>query len=116
MKWIRLELNDVEIKQNTKIIGVIAINYPDKYDGVIINTQIFDSNEFVEFLTCNNKSIVQKKSSRIFINYKTISDNTIKFVAMIKFKPNKIHDVKFRVCIIEQHKEITEDVTWAKFI
>lgn len=115
MKWIKLKLDCLEIKQNIEMTGIITINYDCKYDGVVINTQIFDSNEFVEYLICNNKVISNKKSSRIFINYKSIFGNIIEFTTIIRFKPSKIYDVKFRVCIIEQHKEISEDVVWAKF-
>lgn len=116
MKWIKLKLNSLEIKQNDEIRGKITIDYKNKYDGVIINTQIFDSNEFIEYLTCNSKRISKRISSRLFINYNSIISNVITFTATIKFTPNiPHHDIKFRVCIIEQHKEIGEDVIWARY-
>ncbi len=114
MKQIKLELNDTNIKQYSEIIGKIIINYRNKYDGVIINTQIFDSNEFIEYKSYNNKKILQK-SPRLFVGYDSIIKNSIKFIATIKFKPKKSHDIKFRACMIEQHKEIGESIVWAKF-
>ncbi len=43
-------------------------------------------------------------------------DNKVKFTASIEFEPKESHDVKFRVSIIEQHKEIESDVLFAKLI
>ena len=40
----------------------------------------------------------------------------VDFTAMITFEPTEKHDVKFRASIIEQHKEIENDVLFASFI
>jgi hypothetical protein len=42
-------------------------------------------------------------------------NNKADFTAMITFEPAQKHDVKFRASIIEQHKEIENDVVFASF-
>jgi hypothetical protein len=40
----------------------------------------------------------------------------VEFTAMIEFEPNQTHDVKFRVSIIQEHKEIESDIVFAKLM
>ena len=42
-------------------------------------------------------------------------ENKVEFTASIEFEPKLEHEVKFRVSIIEQHKEIESDILFAKF-
>ncbi len=42
-------------------------------------------------------------------------DNKVEFTVSIEFEPKETHEVKFRVSIIEQHKEIESAVLFAKF-
>ena len=44
-----------------------------------------------------------------------MTDNKAEFTASIEFEPKEKHEVKFRVSIIEQHKEIESDVVFASF-
>jgi hypothetical protein len=41
-------------------------------------------------------------------------DNKAEFTASVEFKPKETHEIKFRVSIIEQHKEIESDVVFGK--
>ena len=87
MKEIELKLQSTELHPNSEIKGNIIVNYPGKYDGVVINTQILNSNELIIYKSYNGNKISQNVS----------------------------HEVKFRASIIEQHKEIDSDVVFAKF-
>jgi hypothetical protein len=40
--------------------------------------------------------------------------NMVEFTAMIEFEPRQTYDVKFRVSIIQEHKEIESDIVFAK--
>ncbi len=42
-------------------------------------------------------------------------DDKAEFTAIIDFIPERLHDVKFRVSIIEQHKEVESEQLFAKF-
>ena len=47
MKDIEFKLNSTDIHPDSEIKGTISVSYPGRYDGVVINTQILDSNEHI---------------------------------------------------------------------
>ena len=114
MKDIELKLKTDSIHPNVEIEGTIQVNYPGRYDGVVINTQILNSNELITYKSYNGKKISQNVS-RLFIAKDNIIENKIDFSALIDFEPKETHEVKFRASIIEQHKEIESDVVFAKY-
>ncbi len=114
MKDIELKLEETNISPHSEIKGNIVVNYPGRYDGVVINTQILGSNELVVYRSYNEKKISQNVS-RLFISKDNMPDNKAEFTVSIEFEPKETHEVKFRVSIIEQHKEIESDVLFAKY-
>ena len=114
MKEIEIKLENENISPNSEIKGHIKVNYPGRYDGVVINTQIIGTNQLVVYRSYNGKKISQNVS-RLFISKDNMPENKAEFTASIDFEPKETHDVKFRVSIIEQHKEIESDVLFAKF-
>ena len=114
MKGIELKLANTVILPHSEVKGHITVNYTGRYDGIVINTQILGSNELVVYRSYNGKKISQNVS-RLFISKDNMPDNIAEFTASIEFEPKEKHDVKFRVSIIEQHKEIENDVVFAKF-
>jgi len=114
VKDILFKLNSTEIHPNSEIVGTISVTYPGRYDGVVINTQILDSNEHITYKSYNGK-IISNNVARLFINKDVMSDNKAEFTAVIKFEPAKEYEVKFRASIIEQHKEIESQIIFAKY-
>ena len=114
MKDIEFNLNSKEIQPNSQIKGTILVTYPGRYDGVVINTTILDSNEHIIYKSYNGKKISQNVS-RLFINKDVMPENKAEFTAIISFTPEKEHEVKFRASIIEQHKEIESKIIFAKY-
>ncbi len=114
MKDIKLKLDSTEIHPNSEIKGNVVVTYPGRYDGVVINIQILNSNELIIYKSYNDKQISQNVS-RLFISKDSMPENKASFTAVIEFEPKETHDVKFRASIIEQHKEIESDVLFAKF-
>ena len=114
MKDIELKLESNEIHPNSEIKGTIIVNFSGRYDGVVINTQILNSNELIVYKSYNGKKI-SKNVSRLFISKENMPDNKSEFTALIEFEPKEKHEVKFRVSIIEQHKEIESDIIFANF-
>ncbi len=114
MKDIELKLDSTEIHPNSEIKGNVVVTYPGRYDGVVINTQILNSNELIIYKSYNDKQVSQNVS-RLFISKDAMPENKASFTAVIEFEPKETHDVKFRASIIEQHKEIESDVLFAKF-
>ena len=114
MKDLEFELNSIDIHPNSEIIGTITISYPGRYDGVVVNTTILDSNEHIIYKSYNEKKISQNVS-RLFINKDVMTGNKAEFTALINFEPKQEHEIKFRVSIIEQHKEIESQIIFAKY-
>ena len=113
MKDIELKLDDTNISPHSEIRGRITVNYPGRYDGVVINTQLVGTNELVVYRSYNGKKISQNVS-RLFISKEDMPDNKAEFTVSVEFEPKETHEIKFRVSIIEQHKEIDSDVVFGK--
>ena len=114
MKDIEFKLNSIDIHPNSEIKGTISVSYSGRYDGVVINTQILDSNEHIVYKSYNGKNISQNVS-RLFINKDVMPENKAEFTALIRFEPKQEYEIKFRVSIIEQHKEIESQIIFAKY-
>ncbi len=114
VKDIEFSLNSKEIHMNSEIRGTVLVSYPGRYDGVVINTTISDSNEHIIYKSYNGKKISQNVS-RLFINKEVMPENKAEFTATISFLPKQEHEVKFRASIIEQHKEIESQIIFAKY-
>ena len=114
MADIDFKINSKEIIPSSEIKGTVSVSYPGRYDGVVINTQILDSNEHIIYKSYNGKKISQNVS-RLFINRDVMPKNKAEFTAIIKFEPKQEHEVKFRASIIEQHKEIESQIIFAKY-
>jgi len=114
MKTIELKLDSQEIHPYSEIKGTITANFQGHFDGVVVNTQILDSNELIVYKSYNEKKISQNVS-RLFISKDEMPKNLANFTAVIEFEPKITHEVKFRVSIIEQHKEIESVIVFAKF-
>ena len=114
VKDIDFKLDSTDIHPNSEIKGTIIVSYPGRYDGVVINVQIFDSNEHIIYKSYNGKNISQNVS-RLFINKDVMPENKAEFTASINFEPTQEHEIKFRASIIEQHKEIESQIIFAKY-
>lgn len=114
MKDIQFGLNATDIHPDSEIVGTVSVSYPGRYDGVVINTQISDSNEHITYKSYNKKAI-SHNVSRLFIPRDAMPGDAAEFTAMIRFVPEREHEVKFRASIIEQHKEIESQIIFAKY-
>ena len=114
MKDLEFKLNSTDIHPDSEIKGTILVSYPGRYDGVVVNTTILDSNQHIIYKSYNGKKISQNVS-RLFISKDVKPEHKAEFTAMINFKPSQEYEVKFRVSIIEQHKEIESQIIFAKY-
>ena len=114
MGYIKLTLDDLNLKPNSEIRGHVTVDYPGKYDGIVINTLIMNSNELIVYKSYNDEKI-SDNVSRLFISRDVMPENKANFTASIEFEPEQPHDVKFRASIIEQHKEVESVQLFAKF-
>lgn len=114
MKDIEFEIEPSKIEPDSEIRGTVRVSYPGRYDGVVINTQISDSNQHITYKSFNGK-MVSKNVARLFIDRKFMPEDRAEFTAAISFEPRQRHEVKFRASIIEQHKEIDSKIVFAEF-
>ena len=114
MKDLEFKLDSTDIHPNSEIKGTVSVSYPGRYDGVVVNTTILDSNEHIIYKSYNEKKISQNVS-RLFINKDVMPENKAEFTAIINFEANQEYEIKFRVSIIEQHKEIESQIIFAKY-
>ena len=84
MKYIKLVLDNLNIKPNSEIKGHVTVNYPGAYDGVVINTLIMDSNKLIVYKSYNDEKI-SDNVSRLFISRDVMPDNKAQFTAVIEF-------------------------------
>ena len=114
VKDIEFSLAPRKIRHGSVIRGKVAVSYPGRYDGVVINAYISDSNEHVIYKSCNEKT-VPRNVARLFIDRQAMSQNRAEFTAAIEFEPKQKYEVKFRASIIEQHKEIDSQIVFAEY-
>ena len=92
MKYIKLVLENLDIKPNSEIKGHVTVDYPGMYDGIVINTLIMNSNELIVYKSYNDEKI-SDNVSRLFISKDVMPDNKAKFTGVIEFEPEQSHDV-----------------------
>ncbi|MGE5706381.1 MAG: hypothetical protein ACM3XP_06665 [Nitrososphaerales archaeon] len=106
---IKLQIFEQIIYPNEEIHGKIELSYDGRFDSVVINSQIENSNDIFNYVELNGKKI-NHPYARLSIFRKEIGDrNTIEFTAITKHIPSTssgLSRVKFRTSIIQEHKEI----------
>ena len=110
---IKLQIFEQIIYPNEEIHGKIELSYDGRFDSVVINSQIENSNDIFSYVELNGKKI-NHPFARLSIFRKEIGDrNTIEFTAITKHipsTPSGFTRVKFRTSIIQEHKEIANYV------
>ena len=86
MKYIKLVLDNLNIKPNSEIKGHVTVNYPGAYDGIVINTLIMHSNKLIVYKSYNDEKI-SDNVSRLFISRDVMPDNKANFTTSIEFQP-----------------------------
>ena len=110
---ISIKLTEEHAKSGQDIHGTIDLYYDSRYDTVVINSQIEDSSGTFEFVELNGRKI-DYHYPRLSIFEKDITgQKKITFTARTNHVPiNASSKVKFRVSIIQEHKEIANDISY----
>lgn len=114
-KQISISLAEKEIATGQELHGTITLSYPGRFDSVVINSQIENSSDVFSYINLNSKKI-NYPYARLSIFKADLGGRTvIEFTAMTKHVPSSDHsNVKFRVSIIQEHKEVVSDVEYIK--
>lgn len=110
---ISIKLTEDHISSGQDIHGIINLSYDSRYDTIVINSQIEDSSGTFEFVELDGKKI-DYPYSRLSIFEKDIrGQKEIAFTARTNYTPrDAFSKVKFRVSIIQEHKEIASDISY----
>ncbi len=110
-KEISLSIIENEIHPNQEFHGRIEVNYNGRFDTIVINSQIENSNDICNYVELNGKKI-NHPYARLSIYKKDLEENRIiNFIAFTHHIPKTdFSKVKFRTSIIQEHKEVVNDV------
>jgi hypothetical protein len=117
VKDISIMIMEKEISSGQDVHGTINLNYHGRYDSIIINSQIQNSNDVFNYTNINGKKI-NHPYARLSIVGNDIGDKKIlEFIANTKHVPvTDSSNVKFRVTIIQEHKEVASDIANIKIV
>jgi hypothetical protein len=110
-KELFLTIEEKEIHPNEEIHGRIQVNYNGRFDSIVINSQIENSNDICNYIELNGKKI-NHPYARLSIYKKDLEEKRIiDFIAFTSHLPkNEVSKVKFRISIIQEHKEVANDI------
>jgi hypothetical protein len=105
------------IAPNEDLHGTIIINYSGRWDSLVINSQIENSNDTFVYSEINSKK-VKYPYARLSIFKSELGDGTvIEFTATTKHSPvDRNSNAKFRVSVIQEHKEVASDIVHIKIV
>ena len=116
-KDISIMIMEKEISSGKDVHGSIDLNYQGRFDSIIINSQIQNSNDVFNYTDLNGIKI-NHPYARLSIFRDDIGNNkTLKFIANTNHVPSaNSSNVKFRATIIQEHKEVASDTTNIKIV
>jgi hypothetical protein len=118
-KDVLISLAENSIIAGNDLHGTIVINYSGRFDSVVINSQIENSNDIFSYTSLNGKNIKHPYARLSIFKSELAGRNTINFTATTNHVPvegNEFTTTKFRVSIIQEHKEVVSDVAFTKIL
>ena len=116
-KQVSITIAESEVTAGQDLHGTITINYIGRWDSVIINSQIENSSDTFSYGELNSKKI-KHPYARLSIFKTELGGRTlVEFTATTQHVPTGDYsNVKFRVSIIQEHKEVASDLAHIKII
>lgn len=103
-----------EVKPKEELNGTIKINYSGRFDSVVLNSQIQNTNDIFTFIKLNDKKINYSFARMSILKQEIKNVNEINFTAITEHVPEKLSNVKFRASIIQEHKEVADVVAFLR--
>jgi hypothetical protein len=91
-----------QVKSKEELNGVIKIKYPGRFDSIVINSQIENTSDTFSFTKLNGKKIIYSYARMPILRQDIKEGNEIEFTV--------------RVSIIQEHKEVADDVAFLKIV
>ena len=116
-KQVSISLAEGSVAAGEDLHGTVAINYPGRFDSVVINSQIENSSDVFFYSNLNGKKIKHPYARLSIFKAELGGRTTIEFIATTSHVPAGDHSsVKFRVSIIQEHKEVASDIAYTKVV
>jgi hypothetical protein len=118
-KDVSISLAESFIVAGNDLHGTIVINYSGRFDSVVINSQIENSSDVFSYSNLNGKNIKHPYARLSIFKSELAGRNTINFTATTNHVPaegKEYSNAKFRVSIIQEHKEVASDVAFTKIL
>ena len=116
-KDVSISLAESSIVAGNDLHGTVVINYRGRFDSVVVNSQIENSSDVFSYTSLNEKNIKHPYARLSIFKSELASRNTINFTATTNHVPaGEYSSVKFRVSIIQEHKEVVSDIAYTKIL
>lgn len=116
-KPISLSFDADRITAGQELVGKIFIGYAGRFDSLVINSQIENSSDVFSYISLNGKKISHPYARLSIFKSELGGRNPVEFVATTKHIPvGDFSNVKFRVSIIQEHKEVVNDVAQIRIV
>ena len=116
-KQISISLAADQIAAGQDLHGKIFIGYSGRFDSLVINSQIENSSDVFTYFSLNGKKINHPYARLSIFKAELGGKNPVEFIASTKHIPLGDHsNVKFRVSIIQEHKEVVSDVAQIRVV
>jgi hypothetical protein len=117
LKQVSISLAESETSAGQDLHGKIIINYQGRWDSIAINSQIENSCDVFSYGYLNGKKINYPYARLSIFKAELGGKIVIEFTATTNHvPPAEYSNVKFRVSIIQEHKEVVSDVAYTKII
>ena len=110
---IKISLKQNEITTGQELHGTVTINYTGRWDSIVINSQIENSNDVFSYILLNGKKIKHPYARLSIFRDELKGRKVVEFVSLTNHIPESLSSrTKFRASLIQEHKEIFSDVTF----
>jgi len=116
-KQVFVSLVPSSVAAGEDLHGTVVINYPGRFDSLVINSQIENSSDVFSYTSLNGKKIKHPYARLSIFKAELGGKTTIEFTTITTHIPVGDHsNVKFRVSIIQEHKEVVSDIAFLQII
>jgi hypothetical protein len=115
---VAISLAEKEVAAGQELHGTVTINYAGRWDSVVINSQIENSSDVFSYSLLNGKKIKHPYARLSIFKDELKGKTVVEFVSSTSHVPASggYTSVKFRVSLIQEHKEIFSDIAYIKVV
>ena len=114
---VSISLAESSIAAGDELHGTVVINYHGRFDSVVVNSQIENSTDVFSYTNLNGKKIKHPYARLSIFKSEIAGRSSIDFTATTNHVPaGEYSNVKFRVSIIQEHKEVVSDIAYSKIV